>query len=64
MSLLIDGNVSQINDLTEYESSLTDVAVTEGIDLLAKLSVAKLEISLAIQKFLLENHQYGYRRLI
>ncbi len=56
MSLLIDGNVSQINDLTEYESSLTDVAVTEGIDLLAKLSVAKLEISLAIQKFLLENH--------
>ncbi len=56
MSLLIDGNVSKVNELTEYESSLTDVAVTEGIDLLAKMSVAKLEISLAIQKFLLENH--------
>ena len=56
MSLLIDGNVLKINELTEYESSLTDVAVTEGIDLLAKMSVAKLEISLAIQKFLLENH--------
>ena len=55
MSLLVDGNISAINDLTEYESSLTDVAVTEGIDLLAKLSVAKLEIGLALQKFLLEN---------
>lgn len=54
MSLLTDGIIAQLTDLTEYESSITDVASTEGIDLWAKLSVARLEISLTIQKFLLE----------
>ena len=55
MSLFVDGNISQVSDLTIYESSLTDVASTEGIDLSAKMTVAKLELSLEIQKFLLSN---------
>lgn len=60
MSLLIDGNVAQLTDLSEYESSISEVATSEGIDLLAKLSVARLEVTLAIQKFLLESIETGY----
>ena len=60
MSLLIDGNVAQLTELSEYESSISDVATSEGIDLLAKLSVARLEITLAIQKFLLDSIETGY----
>ena len=58
MSLFVDGNISQVPDLTEFESSLTEVASTEGIDLSAKLNVARLELSLEVQKFLVEN-QFG-----
>ena len=54
MSLFVDGTISQIPELTEFESSLADVAATESIDLSAKLNVAKLELSLEIQKFLLQ----------
>lgn len=60
MSLLTDGIIAQLADLTEYESSIRDVASTEGIDLWAKLSVARLEISLGIQKFLLEQQDGSF----
>jgi hypothetical protein len=60
MSLLIDGNVAQLTDLSEYESSISDVATAEGIDLFAKLSVARLEVTLAIQKFLLDSIETGF----
>lgn len=52
MALLVDGNPSQITDLANYESSIVEVAATEGIDLTAKLTVAALEASLELQRFL------------
>lgn len=52
MALLVDGNPSQITDLANYESSIVEVAATEGIDLSAKLTIAALEIGLELQRFL------------
>jgi hypothetical protein len=52
MALFVDGNPSQITDLANYESSIVEVAATEGIDLTAKLTVAALEIGLELQRFL------------
>jgi len=52
MALLVDGNPSQVTDLSNYESSIVEVAATEGIDLTAKLTVAALEVGLELQRFL------------
>lgn len=52
MALLVDGNPSQVTDLSYYESSIVEVAATEGIDLTAKLTVAALEVGLELQRFL------------
>jgi len=52
MALFADGNPSQITDLANYESSIVEVAATEGIDLTAKLTVAALEVGLELQRFL------------
>jgi hypothetical protein len=52
MALFVDGNPSRIADLAYYESSIVDVAATEGIDLTAKATVASLEIGLELQRFL------------
>ncbi len=54
MALFVDGNPSQITDLANYESSIVEVAATEGIDLTAKLTVAALEIGLELQRFLVQ----------
>jgi len=52
MALFVDGNPSQIVDLAHYESSIVEVAATESIDLTAKATVAALELSLELQRFL------------
>jgi hypothetical protein len=52
MALFVDGNPSQITDLANYESSIVEVAATEGIDLTAKATVAAVEIGLEIQRLL------------
>ena len=52
MALFVDGNPSQITDLANYESSIVEVAATEGIDLSAKLTIASLEVGLELQRFL------------
>ena len=52
MALFVDGNPSQITDLANYESSIVEVAATEGIDLSAKLTIAALEVGLELQRFL------------
>jgi hypothetical protein len=54
MALFVDGTPSQITDLANYESSIVEVAATEGIDLTAKLTVAALEIGLNLQRFLVQ----------
>jgi hypothetical protein len=52
MALFVDGNPSQITDLANYESSIVDVAATEGIDLTAKATVSAIEVGLELQRFL------------
>lgn len=54
MALFVDGNPSQITDLANYESSIVEVAATEGIDLTAKATVAALEAGLDLQRFLVQ----------
>jgi hypothetical protein len=51
MSLFIDTDLRLIPELACYESSIVDVANTEGIDLSAKVEIAKAEVGLKLQKF-------------
>ncbi len=54
MALFTDGSICSTEDLRQYESSILDVASTEGIELGAKLKLAQREIGVAITAFLLE----------
>jgi hypothetical protein len=54
MALFTDGNICSTEDLRQYESSILDVASTEGIELGAKIELAQREICVAITVFLLE----------
>ena len=54
MALFTDGSICSTEDLRQYESSILDVANTEGIELGAKLKLAQREIGVAITAFLLE----------
>ncbi|MDZ4798331.1 MAG: hypothetical protein SGI92_09225 [Bryobacteraceae bacterium] len=57
MALFTDGNIANLNDLRAYESSILDLAGTEGIDLGAKLSLAHRELEFEIVSFLLRRGQ-------
>ena len=52
MALFVDGNPSEPMDLSPYETSIFSTATTEGIDLVAKGTVAALVIGLELQRFL------------
>lgn len=52
MALFVDGNMTSIPDLAAYESSIVELAATEGIDLTAKSTVAAAEAAVALQRFL------------
>lgn len=52
MSLFVDGPTAGIDQLREYESSILDVAATEGIDLSVKLALAHREIGTELELFL------------
>ena len=54
MALFTDGSICSTENLRQYESSILDVASTEGIELGAKLNLAQREIGVAITAFLLE----------
>jgi hypothetical protein len=54
MALFTDGNICDTENLRQYESSILDVASTEGIELETKLKLAQREIGVAITAFLLE----------
>lgn len=53
MSLFIDGRITTAEDLRAVESSILDVASTEGIELDKKIQVATREIGMRITEFLL-----------
>jgi hypothetical protein len=52
MALFIDGPVSTIEELAEYESSILEVARTEGIDLAVKLRLAHEELAIEMESLL------------
>jgi hypothetical protein len=54
MALFTDGSISGSEDLRAYESSILDVASTEGIELEAKLNLAQREIGVQLTVFLLQ----------
>ncbi|MBC7926555.1 MAG: hypothetical protein H7039_12940 [Bryobacteraceae bacterium] len=62
MALFTDGNIANLNDLRAYESSILDLASTEGIDLGAKLALAQREMSFEILAFLLRRGQLSTSR--
>jgi len=53
MALLVDGNVSTINDLQGVDSAILEIARVENIDVTAKLLLAEQEIGQEIEAFLL-----------
>jgi len=52
MSLFTDGPVSNIQDLSAYDSQLLDVASTEGIDLTRKLAAAQDDLAVELSVLL------------
>lgn len=50
MSLFVDGNISTIEDLRAYDSSVLTVAGVEQVDLNAKLNLAQRELQVEIQQ--------------
>ena len=52
MSLFIDTDASMLPELSRYESSISEVAKTESIDLTGKIEVAKAEIGCELEKFI------------
>ncbi len=52
MSLFTDGVIATIDDLGGYESSILDVAHTEGIDLTTKLALSQEEVAVELEALL------------
>jgi hypothetical protein len=52
MPLFTDGSISTIEDLRAYDAAIFDLASAEGVDLQAKLLVAKEEIGTELEEIL------------
>ncbi|MEO8660907.1 MAG: hypothetical protein ABI693_20720 [Bryobacteraceae bacterium] len=60
MSLFVDGNISTIEQLRAYDSSILTVSNVEQIDLEAKLQLAQVELGAEIQEvFARDSPLYG-----
>lgn len=57
MALFIDGPINGAQALRHYESSLLDVAGTEGIDLSGKLDLAHREVAVELTAFLVRQQE-------
>ncbi|MBI4893434.1 MAG: hypothetical protein HY821_22625 [Acidobacteria bacterium] len=53
MALLVDGDLNRVEELKDWDTTVLDVANSEGIDLAAKLRLAWREIEEEVQGFLL-----------
>lgn len=62
MALLSDGGISTVADLTAQDSSILEVAATEGINLTQKLDLAQAEVGLELTSSL-GRAQSGYSAL-
>ncbi len=54
MALFTDGAISTVDDLLGYESSILEVAKTEGIDLGIKLQLAQEELGIELTAYLVQ----------
>lgn len=54
MALLVDGDLSRIEDLKAQDTSVLDVAASEGIDLEEKLGLAWQEVQAEVEYFLVQ----------
>lgn len=61
MPLFLDGNISTIEDLRAYDSSILTVSNVEQVDLTAKLSLAQRELQVELQQMLARS-SYGQMR--
>jgi hypothetical protein len=61
MSLFVDGNISTIEDLRTYDSSVLTVSSVEQVDLTAKLGLAQRELQVELQQMLARS-SYGQMR--
>jgi hypothetical protein len=61
MSLFLDGNISTIEDLWTYDSSILTVSNVEQVDLTAKLGLAQREMQVELQQMLARS-SYGQMR--
>ncbi len=52
MALFMDGNISSIDDLRSYDTSVLRVADAEKVDLSAKLELARTEIGIELEEFI------------
>jgi hypothetical protein len=55
MALFVDGNITSLQDLAAQESSILDLAHSEGIDLGAKLELAQRELAIELDRFISRN---------
>jgi len=63
MAMLLDGPPSTIEDLSAWDSDLSNVAVAEGIDLTTKLQLAAAAISRSVETMLMSaTPSYGGMR--
>jgi len=59
MALFTDSNISSLEHLRQYDSSVLEVAKTEGIELSSKMEIAEREIALELQAFLLRHQSWA-----
>jgi hypothetical protein len=68
MGLFVDGDLSTAEDLRKYESSILDVASSEGIALDAKIELAQRELVVQLQAFLAQRRSstgtFGLRNVL
>ena len=52
MALFTDGEISTVEDLRAYDTAVLEVASAEGVDLTAKLEIARSEIGVELEEFI------------
>jgi hypothetical protein len=64
MALFTDSNISSLENLKQYDSSVLDVAKTEGIELSSKMAIADHELGLELEAFLLRQQSYSLQQVV
>jgi hypothetical protein len=57
MALFVDGEISSLQDLRSHETSILDLASSEGIDLGGKLQLAQNDLAIELAWFLERNQE-------